>query len=422
MKKKFPILYPILAALILAACTTSTSTTAAPTSTPEPPPVESPSSTPTEELPETEVTTVEVNIHTIHMFNTGTGWAIGQTDNLSDQILFTNDGGNTWVNVSPPEVPSPGTTLEADAAFIDPQHAWVVFTGSSNIWSTQDAGVTWTPAPALPSGVIGALFFALDSQNGWVLRSIEAGMSQVWEALFHTSSGGEMWTKLFDPNEESSFANFSKTGWDFVDARNGWMTHDSHGVSASVFFQKTEDGGQTWQNIELPPPPDQPDLFDRALCYTHSPNLESSNSGMVALYCKTVDPELEFSYLYTTSDGGNTWSVLSYPGGDLYYLPDNTIIATGITITKSVDGGERWELLDDLEWDAEYDVVSQEIIFATFENEGTRFLCKTLDGCKTLDMPGAGPSHGNRSCSARRNRTRARPFRRIRVHLVQKQP
>ncbi|MBN1266454.1 MAG: PD40 domain-containing protein [Anaerolineales bacterium] len=360
-----------------------TETATAPAATPSPTPTSSGA----------ESSAVPVNIHAVHMLNAGSGWAVGSISTAGspqaaeepasdERILFTNDGGSTWIDVSPPEVSPQGSSLQADAAFIDLQHAWVVYTGSTMVWSTIDAGSTWTAAPALPSGMLGSRFHALDNRNGWLLRSLEAGMSQVWETLFHTSSGGETWTKLIDPYEQNNFARFSKTGWDFFDSQNGWMTHNSQGVSASLFFQRTTDGGETWQNIELPPPADKPDLFEQALCYTHSPKLFSPASGLVALNCKTTDPETNFPYLYQTSDGGNTWSVFSYPGGDLFYLPDNTIIAAGVTITKSVDGGEHWELLDDLEWDAQYNIVSPEILFATFEHDGTHFFCKTMDGCK----------------------------------------
>lgn len=383
MNTRLSIITGMVLVLFLSSCTTATATLPPASPTHETQLEEIPTPSPTDSTPAPETEQIPVSIHTIHMFDVETGWGIGQIEDSSDLILSTNDGGVTWMDVSPPEMQTGASALQADAAFIDMQHAWVLYNGSTNVWSTADAGATWSPAPALPSGVLGARFFALDSQNGWLLRSLEAGMSQVWEALFFTSTSGERWVKLVDPQEPSSFARFGKTGWDFSSSQNGWMTHNSQGVSASVFFQRTSDGGASWENVNLSPPPDKPALFENSLCYTHSPKLFSASSGLVALSCSTFEPDEERHYLYSTEDNGSNWTILDYPGGELYFTPDGVIFAAGSELAISRDRGMTWELRAPLAWDAELSFVSAEIIFASAEQDGAHNLYTSRDGGET---------------------------------------
>jgi photosystem II stability/assembly factor-like uncharacterized protein len=388
----------ILAAVLLVACTPAPSPTGTPAVTPDPtvPPEypENQESTPgLDPVEPEEVSQAPINLHTIHMLDETRGWAIGTTPEFiadptagpHDLILVTLDGGHTWTNVSPPES-FPEGSLQADAAFIDSDNAWVVYTGSTMVWSTSDGGVTWNAAPALPAGMMGSRFFALDSQNGWLLRSLEAGMSQVWEALFRTSSGGASWEIMVDPYDSENFCRFSKTGWHFLDSSTGWMTHNSHGVSASIYFQGTTDSGRTWGDYDLQPPAELPDLFAESLCWTHSPQLYSPGEGLVALSCTTMEPGEAFHYLYSTTDNGSSWTITPYPGGDLYFLPDDVIFAAGEQLARSPDRGMSWQVISPPERDATFSFLSSETIFAAASIQEAHLLFRSDDGGQNWDL------------------------------------
>jgi len=396
MQSKLSLILAILTTVLLGACTAAAPSTGTPVITFAPssaPLAEEPTLSP-EPVPLDPVTlSAPLSIHTIHMLDETRGWAIGSAPELTadqpasahDLILITSDGGRTWTDVSPPES-FPEGSLQADAAFIDSDHAWVVYTGSSMVWSTSDGGATWTTSPALPAGMMGSRFFALDSQNGWLLRSLEAGMSQVWEALFRTASGGASWQIVVDPYNSENFCRFSKTGWHFLDTSSGWMTHNSHGVSASIYFQGTTDGGLTWGDYELQPPAELPDLFEESLCWTHSPQLYNPGEGLVALSCTTMEPGEAFHYLYSTTDDGSNWTITPYPGGDLYFLPENVIFAADQQLAKSPDRGTTWEVIGPLEWDAQFNFISSELIFAAARIQEIHSLFRSDDAGQTWDQ------------------------------------
>ncbi len=100
-----------------------------------------------------------IRITTIHMISETSGWAIGHQESQHDHILRTFDGGDTWIDISPPE-PLPkfiGSLLKATAYFIDNDYAWVVYTQptmqsgkNAFIWYTSNGGIDWGASASLP--------------------------------------------------------------------------------------------------------------------------------------------------------------------------------------------------------------------------------------------------------------------------------
>jgi len=318
------------------------------------------------------------------MLSADAGWALGEADQTGDLVLKTTNGGLSWESVTPPEpMLEENSILAADAAFIDMDHAWVLYEGSEQVWSTPNGGETWQSANVQPTGLLGADFFALDAQNGWLLCGLDAGMSQVYESLFRTANGGESWEKLLDPYTVSDMSSFPKTGWDFLDTDTGWMTYNTRGVSPSVGFQVTTDGGLSWQDMDLVPPTDAPDLFDDSMCYTHSPHMASASEGAVVLVCEKYSSDEETSYLYTTTNSGQTWTTLPYPGGEMIYVDGNTAFAVGTGLNLSEDGGQTWNLQGPLAWSGQFIFLDQQTGFSIARDPEDSFLAKTLDGGTT---------------------------------------
>jgi len=66
-----------------------------------------------------------VTIKTIKMLDAQHGWAVGQiAGDSGDSILFTQDGGITWKNISPAAGSSNRSVL---AFFLDARQAWVIY-------------------------------------------------------------------------------------------------------------------------------------------------------------------------------------------------------------------------------------------------------------------------------------------------------
>ncbi|MBC8496825.1 MAG: hypothetical protein H8D37_04115, partial [Chloroflexi bacterium] len=137
------------------------------------------------------------------MLNELSGWGIGHhpLEEGSDHILFTNDGGQTWGDRTPPE-PTPTDALETKTAwgyFADEQMAWVIYApagspppiGDQYVWFTRDGGVSWDVSSALPLLGLEAYFvpegFAfINEEQGWLLVHVDAGMSHDYSYLFVT--------------------------------------------------------------------------------------------------------------------------------------------------------------------------------------------------------------------------------------------
>ena len=332
-------------------------------------------------------TGTEVKIIKIAMEDASQGWAIAQANGVSDHILRTNDGGDTWWDITPPESrPDDDSYLQATAFFLDTDNAWVSFSPYEIIWRTPDAGITWLPArSAFPSYMGADLYFA-DETNGWMMKYLDAGMSHVYTAMSRTTSGGAYWETIFEPQSSAELQSFSKTGMVFIDAQVGWVTRDSGGVQPGAFVDVTNDGGKTWEEISLPPPQDNPDKFTDEYCAMYNPNLLSREIGALIVRCKRYDNgDVDLTnYLFSTSDGGQTWNRYDYPGGELVFV-GNTAFALDGEIYRSRDAGKTWTHVKDVNWAGQFSFVNENLAWAVAQAGEEIALVKTTDGCSSFD-------------------------------------
>ncbi len=217
-----------------------------------------------------------VTITYIRMFDATTGWAIGGEADVRDHVLRTSDRGHTWRDVTPAEPAPTGDEPRKIAIgfFLDANTAWVTYSYldsfkvplAPTVWRTRNGGQTWEPSQPLVGDFVefytpSDLQF-VDTQNGWLLVHVGAGMFHDYVMLFKTTDGGGRWDRVIDPHSDVDLQGCSKTGMVFVDAQNGWVTRDCQGVVDGASIDWTHDGGLTWQSQQLPPPAVDPDLFD----------------------------------------------------------------------------------------------------------------------------------------------------------------
>jgi len=312
-------------------------------------------------------------------------------------VLVTADGGQTWREVTPPESLPSGSPDKAYGAFLDRQTAWVVFSQGNmiapeaSVWHTTNGGSTWTrTAPLLHQArgdTVWAAFAVLDAENIWLMvRAVYVGAGTHFSHdLFRSTDGGLTWTSL-DGEISDDY-----TGLAFADASNGWRTYQTTGAyeSAPPDYAVTTDGGASWEDRQLPPPPETPGLFDEyPYCETYQPVLLSAQSIWVQMGCfDYYSPPHEFiSYLYTSQDGGATWQTVLLPDkvlasqDTLLYFDAGHALLLGHDIYRSTDGGQTWEHLSSVNWDGQFSFVDPQHGWAVGWLNGEGGLVKTTDG------------------------------------------
>ena len=313
----------LLMALLLSACgttgttgagtpttnvsvTTTTGSTVTPvsTSTNTNTPTNAGNNTPTP--PAGSVPAHQLQFTTIRMIDTSTGWAL-----TSSGVYKTSDGGKYWSNVGPLS-----TQLKNPAGeFLNAQDAWVVATmpNSANpntiqVIRTLDGGQSWQlwqssilstsygDYPGVPDFV--------NLQDGWIEMVTNGGPGAGSEsvAIFRTTDGGQVWTKVADTTQQGSgLPNGGlKTGISFKDSMNGWAT--GYDASSTPWLYVTYNAGQTWQRQSLPGASNAFNLT--------TPPVFFGNLGIlpVAETLQSGNGVVLETALYTTSNGGQTWT------------------------------------------------------------------------------------------------------------------
>jgi photosystem II stability/assembly factor-like uncharacterized protein len=171
--------------------------------------------------------------------------------------------------------------------------------GGRLLW-TNDNGAVWTDiTPPGPADQEMFTLFFLDAAHGWVAFVDGSGEwdPETTVRLVRTVDGGRTWSPL--TFSKSSFPNLKgftvipKNLW-FVDAQHGWFQwqfQTSSAFSLGALFS-TSDGGTTW--TELPTPPS-----------AHGFHFHTTQDGWIV-----GDPPSE---LHVTHDGGRTWQLNSVP-------------------------------------------------------------------------------------------------------------
>jgi photosystem II stability/assembly factor-like uncharacterized protein len=351
-----------------------------------------------------------VTLTVVKLLDPARGWAIGYGvgDAAYDHLLVTADGGQTWRDVSPPEArPAEPAGRAAVAYFSDPQTAWATYfardiapDGAALVWRTTDGGASWQPSA--PLDLSDVEFFATsdlrftDADHGWLLTHVGAGMNHDYVVVFATADGGQTWTRVVDPFDtraDNLQMSCLKTGLGFVSATTGWVTGDCQAVAPGVFLQRSDDGGATWAAVDLPAPTSQPDAFTRqdGGCGTYHLTTFAPQTVLMAVACQFYDqPPAAISFLYTSTDGGDTWASADLPARDVAWLD----ALTGWTIDpadpndpaalrrlyQTTDGGAHWQYINTVTWSAQLNFVSAAEGWAVAQSGTDLGLVHTVNG------------------------------------------
>ena len=327
-------------------------------------------------------------ISDIHMFSKNEGWAIGTgSTDTNDHVLTTQDGGTTWIDVTPPEAFDASLALrkQATAFFADAGHAWVTYqymAGPSAatppvIWFTADGGQNWSTGAPLDVGQGGSFYVPavmqfIDMLHGWLLVHAGNGMNHDYVFLFSTQDGGKTWKRIVDPYMENLDMSCTKTGMDFADANTGLITGDCVGVVPnSIYLYRTTDGGNTWKPVRLPIPAKLPDIYtnESNVCGSYSPGF-SGQTGWLVVRCNDYGPGVAQTFLYTSTNAGETWSSHSEAASVDFVQFLNTPgtsggnpgvgwFAGGGQVYLTEDGGKTWQPVSGLGGVGQPDFIDQ---------------------------------------------------------------
>ncbi len=258
-----------------------------------------------------------------------------------DPAFRTMDDGRTWGGI--------GSGLRASwvrAFAIDPNNTQTVYAGSGydGVFKSTDGGSTWAATSAdLPTFPANGM--AVDS-SGAVFVGNDAG-------IFRSRDGGASWTMLPLSMPVSALAIDPGSNVLYVGAP-AWYP-------AGVFT--SADGGDTWSDTNLRQ--DVTSLaVSQSVLYAGTSNgvFKIVGSGtwvpasggiqepVTSLAVSSASPDFAYAgtntALFTTADGGNTWSArLPYPVMSVTIAPSNpsvAYVATWYGSGMTMDGGMLW--------------------------------------------------------------------------------
>ena len=325
------------------------------------------------------------------------GWAIGGLLGMDDHVLRTMDGGITWKDCSPPELATAGSDSKtAIGTFQNTLFAWVTYANRSGsmlaqaiVWHTQDGCETWRASHPLDlSGLRGDYVPSdlqfVSGQFGWLLVHVGVVMNHDYIALFHSQDAGTNWTLLLDQYNTSGIMSCFKTGILFTDATHGWLTGDCHGIANRLYLFRTNDAGATWLPLTLPDPSGAQEQFSNGMttCGAYHPFFFGKDLGHLSVLCAHYDltPITYDYFVYTTKDGGNTWTSSDYPGEVLYFFSTDIGWVLSKNIQHTVDGGLTWKIISNVSWSVQVDFVSEQIGWGVARTGELIALVKTTNG------------------------------------------
>ncbi len=119
-------------------------------------------------------------------------------------MLYTEDGGATWIN----QDPGIGDFFR-DVFFIDAQRGWIADSYNSQVLRATGGGNTWEPFGIGLPMYVESIYF-LDANTGWL-----AGGDNDHGRILYTTDGGITW-------QEQYSGGLILVGIDFADSLQGW--------------------------------------------------------------------------------------------------------------------------------------------------------------------------------------------------------
>jgi photosystem II stability/assembly factor-like uncharacterized protein len=274
---------------------------------------------------------------------------------------------------------------------VSTERAWVVAVTPGTrtvLFGTADGGRTWWKSGSIAGAEPVAVAFASQNQ-GWLLESMGAAMSQNPVRLYRSSDGGRSWslaarsaTKSGGPLNGSGLpVACDKTGVAASPAPAGsqtgigWITSYCPASLADAVLV-SHDGGAHWASVPLPLPAS---LCEQSGCEVTEPQFGGHTTFLV------IWAFPDQALLLVTTDGGATWRIVilpdragPYPRLRFFGESDGIAVSAGAqgtigrTFYLTSDGGRTWTPVAQgrrFGSSTSFDFVSSAIGFAWVPNE-----------------------------------------------------
>jgi glycoside hydrolase-like protein len=175
-------------------------------------------------------------------------------------------------------------------------------------------------------------FDMMTESFGWVLLD---------RHLFQTSDAGQTWNEI----SPSISSDASIQDVEFIDTHTGWMLWTATDSDGGALFQlsQTNDGGITWATRAL-------SLFESGEIGSNAEKAEmgwfDARTGWISVK-QISGSNFSMGVLFTTSDGGSSWSRFILPIADKIYFSDPQMGwaiggPTGDEVFNTQDAGASW--------------------------------------------------------------------------------
>jgi photosystem II stability/assembly factor-like uncharacterized protein len=258
---------------------------------------------------------VSSNLYALHFISADTGWAGGD----NGVILFTSNGGESWLRQS-----TPSSLTIYSIHFIDRLNGWAAGGKLDNsnpyqsvVLQTTDAGETWKENYATTEAVVFNSIEFSDINNGWIV-----GITNMRNYVAKTTDGGSTWIRLANVQNDRAI-----TSMDVMDSMNVYLAGDS-------LILASYDAADTW--LPITPQNDTwiTDIqfinqFTGYVCCWGGKFQRTNSSGLAwetvivasgtDLYSISFTDEFNgwaagnFGALYHTTNGGSGWGKLTSP-------------------------------------------------------------------------------------------------------------
>ena len=215
-------------------------------------------------------------IEGIFFTSTDIGYAAG----WNDDALFTDDGGDTWSDMTV----GTGVWYYTDIEFWDADNGVIsaqLNAGGSQVWVTDDAGETWTAASGVSIGIIDMAY--ADANTLFAVGTEED--------IIESTDGGLTWSLNNDGTDPD---NDPLLGVHFYNSSFGVVG----GMDGVVKI--TTNGGSSWTEQQI----------------------GGSYPSLYAVYCEdteTINMGGTDGNIYKSTDGGDSWSSVSSEGTSTLY-------------------------------------------------------------------------------------------------------
>jgi photosystem II stability/assembly factor-like uncharacterized protein len=275
---------------------------------------------------------------TLHMINTMVGWAISWNivGTGTYNILKTTDGGGHWktmLTCLPTQGMGKGFIEGCSTDFhsasvatvVQPEYESKTQTSRIRIFHTSDGGQTWQGSVINARDLETPAVF-LDALHGWVFAtdyypgpdpsSAYIG-GQI--ALYRTSDGGQTWQRIASGLSTSQVSVTTDDAYgippfaanarmQFVTPSTGWLIGSAlhPNMSNYSWLYITHDGGSSWHKVTI--------SFPGQALALWKPTFFTEQDGLFPVLTSGPAPQYaRGTMLYTTQDGGQTWTSTAVP-------------------------------------------------------------------------------------------------------------